>query len=291
MTAPILCTLFDRMYLAKGLALLASLERWHPFYQVFVLVLDEDTETAVRHRQDTHVTVVPFRMLDSRELRVALADRDPGEQCWTLTPQLLRVLLAGFALPHLTYVDADSFLFGPLTSVYREIGNADLAIVPHRFPPKLAWRAQSNGIYNVNFVYVRNSDAGLTAVDEWAEQCLRWCYRRSERMTDGTLRFGDQGYLDDWAETRGAHVMQHLGLNLAPWSQMQYRYCFEQRLYVIAEPEPPKVERIDPLVLYHFHGHTRTSHGYDRGGYALHPDVLQHIYTPYEFELAQFEPI
>src|SRR5688572_13312623 len=47
--APInLCTYFDQRYLAKGLALLQSIERHVPDYRACVLALDQSTLTTLR---------------------------------------------------------------------------------------------------------------------------------------------------------------------------------------------------------------------------------------------------
>lgn len=285
---PVLATLFNRSYLNKGLALIESLHWYHPAFELYVLALDDVVEQAVMPEYgQQQVIVVPYKRLETLELRNQLARRNAAERCWSLTPYWTAFVLDGFDIGHITYVDADTFLFAPLDPFYRELRDASIGIVPHRFPPALAWRAQHNGRYNVNFVYFRRDPTGVAALRLWAEQCLDWCSARSEYAADGTLRFGDQAYLDPWVERYGAHELQHKGINLAPWNQEQYRYVFEQQLYVIeedsAEAGAERVRRIDPLVAYHFH--EWQSNG-QRTGYRLAPDVLRHIYLPYEHEQA-----
>lgn len=288
----ILCTLFDRTYLTKGMALLHSLQLHHPDFLMFVLALDTETDEAVRRLGEKRIVSLELSEMLTPVLQRALRDRNAAERAWTLTPHWMDWLLRNKDLrefiPHLAYVDADTFLFSSLDQLYQEVGSASIAIIPHRFPEHLLWREQHNGYYNVNFVYVRNNDRGRDCVRLWALQCAAWCYQRTERSADGSLLFGDQGYLDDWAGKYGAHVVRHIGANLAPWNQEQYDYCWDSRLYVIAKRLLPghgaiAIERINPLLFYHFHGLQQTGEQPDYGGYknVLRPEVLQYVYAPY----------
>lgn len=297
---PILCSLWDSMYLLKGLALIESVRRHQPDFQLFVLALDEETLAAVRGLKDPRIACVERATVVSPGMEQILQNRNAAERAWTLTPFWMQYLLHSLPLkshvPHLAYVDADSFLFGALDPIYQEIGESSVAIVPHRFPPALAWRADHNGKFNVNFVYVRADEVGRMCVRKWAESCASWCYQRTEREPDGSLLFGDQGYLDDWEHLYKAHAVQHTGANLAPWSQQQYDYCFDGQLYIIEKREIPKhgpvgVKSIRPLLFYHFHGMEWRNGKMNYGGYAkiLKKEVLEHIYGPYNNQLATLE--
>ena len=168
----------------------------------------------------------------------------------------------------IAYIDADCFLFADLAPLYDEVGDAPVAIIPHRWTPKHADRLRSAGIYNVSWVYFNRS--GLQCLIDWRADCLEWCYW--EVKPDG--RFADQGYLNDWPQRYGAHVVQHLGANLAPWNQEQYTYEVNGTGLMISDGK-----RTDPLLFYHFHGYQNAQM---RTGYTLHPAVMEHIYKPYE---------
>lgn len=305
---PILATLFDGNYLLKGLALIRSLQTHHAEFRLFVLALDDATQTSVNALGDERVVTVPLAMVETDDLRRVKKDRNTGEYAWTLTPFWTRMVLDSFAVPHVAYMDADSFLHAPLDVLYREVqsAGASIAIIPHRFPPRLQWRAKENGVYNVNWVYFKNDAIGIRALDDWSLQCLEWCYQRTEHARDGSLRFGDQGYLDDWQAKYGAYEVKHLGANLAPWSQEQYRYCYDNALYIIkhrslSEPgvragvtEGTPIERIDRLLFYHFHEHgmsnfTGKRDTLKRGGYTLRDEVIKYCYEPYEFALVDIQ--
>ena len=196
-----------------------------------------------------------------------------------MTAYWTRLVLDAFHLPHVAYMDADSFLFNPLDPLYREVNHAEIAIIPHRFPPRLKWREQSNGIYNVNWVYFASTKLARQVLDDWCIACLDWCYRKSEGE-----KFGDQAYLNHWPRTYGAHVVKHLGANLAPWSQEQYRYSFENQLYIIQEHDGGT--QIEPLLFYHFHEWQSPT---KRTGYPLKQEIIEHVYHPYESVIARIQ--
>lgn len=280
---PILCTLFDSAYLAQGMALLRSVAEWHEDFAMYVLALDERAFACTRARADARVRTMRVVDLENELLRRLKAERSRAEYCWTLTPFLMGTLLNDFNLPHLAYLDADCFLFHPLDALYNEVDRAEIAIVPHRFPQRLQWRAAENGTYNVSWVYLRNGERAQRCAAEWSQQCADWCAQRTEHDAQGRLRFGDQGYLDEWVPKYGAHVVQHLGANLAPWNQEQYSYR-DVHTFQVSDGK-----RTDDLLFYHFHGHRfeSSTQSFQRGGYRIVPHVLHHVYRPYEATLLE----
>lgn len=290
----ILATLFDGLYAQRGLAMIQSL-REHSHFRLFVLALDEQAEQATAKLDDPRIVVTPLRQTVTRDVLDILEQRSKAEQAWTLASYWTNFVMESFEPPHLTYVDADTFFFAPLDGFYQEVGFADVSIVPHRFPEELKDREHKNGIFNVNFVYFKNSPQGRGVLSEWTRQCLEWCYARTERDAEGHLLFGDQGYLDAWPDFPDmyVHVLMNNGVNLAPWNQMRYRYTMEENVYVI-EPRPRSdetgseyaVERIDRLIAYHFHGWRGQQW---RSGYALRKNVIDLIYRKYERAMEKIE--
>lgn len=296
---PILATLFDKAYLLKGLALIRSLQQHQADFRLFVLALDDASYSAVCALNDRRVIATTFysELFSDTALGAALAGRTKAEACYTLTPLWTRAVMQSFQLSHITYLDADSFLFGAFDPFYAEIGDASVGIVPHRFPERMKWREKENGIFNVNGVYFRNDATGCRALDAWAAQCLAWCFNRTERAGDGSLLFGDQGYLDAFPERYGAHVVNNIGINLAPWNQEQYEYAFDNgNLYVI-QKDGARVTQIEKVRLYHFHELSMNLDGspttawqrptFRRGNHPLCEPVIEHLYKPYEKVLTE----
>jgi hypothetical protein len=240
------CTYFDRHYLARGLALHASLTRHCPAFTLWVLCMDRITYDILSRLRRPGLEPIAIEELEAydRPLAAVKTDRRPVEYYFTCTPALPVFLFetrAGIDL--LTYIDADLFFFESPQPIFDEIGAASVAIIEHRFPAHLR-DFERYGIYNVGWVSFRRDEAGQECVRWWRERCIEWCYDRYEDS-----RFADQKYLDDWPRRfRNVVSLQHLGANVAPWNVMQYRVeSVKGRVFIDGTP----------LIFYHFHGFRR----------------------------------
>jgi len=258
-----LCSLWDSVYHSQGMALIASLARHVPSWALYVLALDKPTYQRLEQANPPNVFVVPLDYIETPDLWYAYATRTWIEYIWTLGSVFTRYCRDAFDIDRLAYIDADCYLFGDLAQLYAEVGDAPVAITPHRWTPSHADRLRGAGVYNVGWVYF--GEGGRQCLDDWATDCVDWCFHSVER--DG--RFADQGYLNDWPQQYNAHVVKHLGVNLAPWNQEQYTYRVAGGQFIVADGK-----RADPLLMYHFHGGIDT-------GYALHPSVRKHVYAEY----------
>lgn len=239
------CTYFDQRYLAQGLALFRSLTERCRAFRLWALCLDEASyETLVRLG---HPNLHPIRLEDfesaNPELLAVKHTRSLVEYYFTCTPFLPEYVLDRHPeVDVITYLDADLFFFADPALIFQEIGDASVAITPHRYFRRLRdWNwPEKYGVYNVGWITFRRDDNGRRCLRWWQARCLEWCH---DRVEDG--RYGDQKYLDDWP-TRfpGVAVVRQKGVNVAPWNYLNYQIRRRGgRLWVDA----------DPLVFYHFH--------------------------------------
>jgi hypothetical protein len=267
------CTLFDRNYLFRGLALYRSLERSASDFTLVILCMDEITHDTLARLRLPAARLVRLSEFEDPELLTAKASRSTIEYYWTCTPSLPLFVLNRVPEADLaTYLDADLYFYADPEPLFDEMADASTMIHEHRFPPHRAQQAKDNGIYNVAWVTFRRDEDGLACVRRWREQCNEWCYYRHEES-----RMGDQKYLDTWTrDFAGVHVLRHKGGGLAPWNIEQYR--IEQRadgrVYVDD----------DGLVFYHFHGLRLFSDGtvqLTNATYPLREEDVRLIYDPY----------
>jgi hypothetical protein len=235
------CTLFDSGYLLKGIAMLQSLKQHCPDAHVYVLCMDEAAKKIIEELALPDVICISLTAIEDDELRAVKKDRGVAEYCWTLSPCLpWHVLEKNPAIDFITYLDADLLFYSAVQPLFDEIGDASIAIIEHRFTPRLQDRAV-NGRFCVEWVSFRRDQQGMACLARWREQCIEWCYYRLE---DGKM--GDQKYLDEWPERYSScHILQHPGAGIAPWNYAQYSFGSNKDGFITVQGAP--------LIFYHFH--------------------------------------
>lgn len=270
------CTLADSGYRAKLLALHASMLKHIGGFHLYILCLDNSLLGLLTSLALENVTLVSMEDFLDPALAARQEDRSRVAWIWTMTPSLPLYLLRRFPdLREIAYADADLLFFSSPEPMFEEIGGADSMVIPHRFPP--GREKLENGTYNVSLVWWRRTDKTMEQLQGWRFQCLDWCHEWV--APDG--KFADQGYLNDWPEKWGSHVLGHLGCNLAPWNMGQYGYrMLGNEIYV----------EMDRLIFFHFHEfkvQNEWAHDFHRGDYPRPAFVEKHIYAAYEAALKE----
>ncbi len=271
----VFCTYFDHHYLARGLALHHSLQKYYPDFELWVLCLsDECHETLVRLMLPG-IKLLTLAELEAFEPRMLTArqNRSLVEFFFTCSPVLPSLVLElAPAAQEVTYLDGDLLLFGPLDEVWEEIGDSSIAITPHRFPPEKRDSVRY-GIFNVGWLTFRRDANARACLEWWRDRCLEWCYDRLKGE-----RFADQKYLDVWPEKfSGVKIIQHPGVNLAPWNLNAYQLEWRDGRVVVAGR---------PLLVFHFHGLKQVAPAYFDPRWwnydvKASPVLVGKIYQPY----------
>jgi len=277
------CTLFDRNYLSRGLALHGSLVRHCSDFRLFILCLDSPTFNALSALALPHVELIPIKTLEDwdRELQAARSNRNAPEFYFTCKPVLLRYVLANFdGVDRITYLDSDLYFFSDPAAADQEVADSAVVLTPHRFPSRLAYMKRS-GEFNAGWVGVSSSAEGHRFLEWWRARCIEWC-----RIVFEETRFGDQKYLDQVPGLfRNVVSISHPGVNAAPWNI--------DGLRIDASGTRVDIEG-RPLIAFHFHGMKRVVlRLYDSGLYTygakLTSAVRNGIYRPYLQELSRHE--
>jgi hypothetical protein len=241
MTTRNFCTLFDSNYLLKGVAMLRSLFKYCPGAQVHLLCMDEQTREIITALNFPSVTCISLAEIEDAALLEAKKDRSVAEYCWTLSPVLPSYVMAtNPGISMLTYVDADLLFYSPIQPLFDEIGDASIAIIEHRFTPRLQ-HLEVNGRFCVEWVSIRRDVEGMACLGRWRRQCIDWCFYRLEDK-----RMGDQKYLDEWPTLYPSLcILQHKGAGIAPWNYSQYHFAKNEVNLITVDGAL--------LVFYHFH--------------------------------------
>lgn len=246
------CTLFDTNYLTQGLALYESIDTHHKNYRLHILAFCGKSFAVLKRLNLPNVVLYSVAEVETFALRSMRARLSNFEYACALKPNfMLRTL---HDAEYVVYVDADSYFFntgwhviGPLRD-----SNAPVAITPHRFAPANK-RFIANGIFNAGAIYAAR--AGIPCLEDWDRRCV----------TDRKGRMTDQRLLNDWPKQWGAHIIEHEGFNLAPWSQEQYTYDVRRGVLYVDNQF---------LILYHFHQGLKPAYG-------LTSFVKTYLYEPY----------
>lgn len=237
------CTLFDAYFLARAVVLARSLAQvcGPDGFRLRAFCMDRESEELMRALELPGVTVISIDALEThdRGLAAVRSERSRIEYCWTATSAAcLYCLETERELEMITYVDADHMMFSDPAPIFDEIGDASIALTPHKFAPDLMHHQEVAGPYNVGLVAFRNDNYGLEALRYWRERCLEWCFDRLEPD-----RFGDQRYLDDFPERfQGVHVIDNPG-GIAPWNARRYR--------LESTSDGPTVDGL-PVIYHHY---------------------------------------
>ena len=135
MTPRAYVTYFDGRYVARAVAMLKSLHRHDPAAEVFALCFDDLAARLVRALGDNAVTVVSPQAVRAFEPRIAACqDRERAAFYATHKPILpLYVFDQRPDLGSITHIDADMRFFANPSPLFEEVGDASVAVSPHRY--------------------------------------------------------------------------------------------------------------------------------------------------------------
>jgi hypothetical protein len=278
MTNNYFCTLFNINYLVKGVAMVQSLQRHCHNSFVFILCMDDETFHVIEKFNIPNIKCLQLSEIEDDQILNAKKDRTIAEYCWTLSPCLPFFILENFPeVDFITYLDADVYFYSDLSPILDEIKKSSIAIIEHRFEPRLQDRI-ANGRFCVEWVSFRRDLQGMDCLRTWRDQCIEWCYYRVE-----SGRMGDQKYLDPWPQIYNqCHVIENIGAGVAPWNYSQYKFSVAPTGVILVE--------FSPLIFYHFHQfQIKSINTFDRinSFYQDFCPVPEMVYLNYERSLSQ----
>lgn len=266
------CCIVDQVYLPQFAVFHSSLEEHCKPYHLFVLAMDQKTQETLEFANLQSVTVCALKDVEDADSIQARGDgRKWVEYIWTLKPTLVLHLLKTYpGLPSMAYSDVDVAFHSHPAPVFEEIGDAPLAVVPHRFSPDHR-HLITYGEFNGGFVYFQNSPDGLDALNNWRNLCNEWC--REIYDSKKPWRFTDQLYLSALVEEFRGHIIQNIGFWVAPWNQKQYGYKIKDDGTTLVNGKR--------LIAFHYHHHEIGDGTGNFRGYPLHPIVEKRICQAY----------
>ena len=251
----ILCTLYNSLYLDKGLVLYDSLCKCAKDFKLYVLCMDEKCyEILTDLHQEYHI---PVKLSDIEAgddaLLEAKSNRSMGEYCWTCSSSFIRYVLKHYREESCTYIDADMYFYHEpqvLIDGMLDAGKS-VMVVPHRFPDHNKELANKVGIYCVEFNTFLNTPESLEVLEYWRERCLECC----SNIGDG-IHWGDQKYLEELVEKFNCvYECENFGAGVAPWNIELYAKNNGNNLAILYKP----ADLIIQLIFFHYQSITYIS--------------------------------
>lgn len=249
-TTMVFCTLFDKNYLDKGLALYYSMNKHMKSYRLYIFAFDKITYDILEQMDLENVVVIFINDIDDDELWNVKSERTEGEFCWTCTPVIIKHVLTRFGEKWCTYLDADCYFFSSPAKELKKLidSGKSVGIVEHRFKEDggYARYIKRNGKYCVQFNTFLNNKQGMEVLNEWRKNCIKWCHARYENGL-----FGDQLYLNSWCNDYNCiYEVKNHGIGMAPWNINNYSLKAKGKSLIF---ENDVTKENFKLIYYHFH--------------------------------------
>lgn len=284
------CTLFDKNYLDKGLVLIDSFRKYNTDSTIYILAMDEMCCDILQKLDLPGVIPVSLSDFETEELLNAKRTRSRGEYCWTCGANFIYYVIKQFDEEYCTYIDADMRFYDDPDQLVDEMVQAgkSVQIVEHRFRNGFAGRVQKelSGRYCVEFNTFKNDSKGMKVLDVWRKQTIERC-----ETSDQKGHFGDQMYLEDWAEEYDCvHVLQNPGAGLAPWNINRYRLlkANDREIWMNYDACDEPVR----MVFFHYHdlkyiARDRVNIGVHKRYWKLNMELVYRLYREYIKELSE----
>lgn len=274
----VLCTLYNSLYLDKGLVLYDSLCECAKDFKLYVLCMDDKCyEVLTDLKQEHHI---PVRLADfeagDEELLAAKANRPMGEYCWTCSSSFIRYVLKHYNEDSCTYIDADMYFYSDPQVLVDEMVNAgkSVMVVPHWLDKFNKYLEAKAGKYCVEFNTFLNQEDSIAVLEYWRNRCLDCC----SNLGDG-IHWGDQKYLEELVEKYDCVcITTNHGAGMAPWNISDYTPLTSYNRFEYL-PE----DTIYEGVFYHFQSVTYINDAIVECGVGqeVPESLVQLLYIPY----------
>lgn len=235
------CTVTDKNYAYKWLALCNSIDDQMPGSKIWVLCLDKESEMLIKKLKRKNIQTVSISDLKDKALEKLRSERTKQEFAWTCKPAIMHYLLEEKKIKEMVFVDADLFFYSSVQPIFEKYKNASILITSHKFSKKKEYIADIVGYYNSGFIIFRNNQTSRACAKKYKELCIDWCHNYHSNG-----RHGDQSYLKTWPEEyEGVEEITEKGINLGTWNLERYRISRKNKNFFIDD---------EPLICYHFHG-------------------------------------
>lgn len=277
-------TIVAKNYIGLGEILGKTLKQYNSEIDFYIIVADEFDK----------IVNLPANVLIARNILKYTNEewRDMSfkynltEFCTAIKPATFEYLLSK-GYESVIYFDPDIYLFSPIDKILSLLKKYDFVITPHICGihkkyngDQPEWNINVNGIFNLGFCGVKNSNTANAIILWWKERLKDQCF--CERTLG---QFTDQKWMDwlpAFLNNDKIYVLRDLGMDLAPWNffERKINKGNDGNFYVSFREEDSGENRKDPLVFVHYSGfnYNKLKQGiveHKRLSFADYPDLKE----------------
>jgi hypothetical protein len=206
-------TICTKSYIGLAETLGASLRDNGVNAEFTIVVVDHDVAD-VRSNFGSIVQAKKFCNFDAMEWTEQTFKYDLVEFCTSLKARcFLRLLDIGYE--DLVYLDPDILVFDDMEQIFSQLETHEVVVTPHRLDIDHDIPSRG-GLFNLGFLAIRGSSQTRCMLDWWNERLINYSISDAARGF-----FTDQKWMDNLPLIIPTHqlaVMNHPGMNLAPWN-------------------------------------------------------------------------
>lgn len=253
-------TIVAKNYIGLATILGKSITRFHDDIDFYIFVADELSST--NNVEPNVIEVRQLGLYSKKEWTDMAFKYDLTEFCTSVKPACFEYVFSqGYQKGY--YFDPDIYAFSPITELIEALDNHEMVLTPQigfvhvtyagEHPE---WAMNVNGIFNLGFCGIRNSEKGRTIVAWWKQRL------KDNAFADRAVgNFTDQKWMDWMPAFLGEklYVSHSLGTNMAPWNYFEREIIKKEdgHLYV-KDRIGDDATRCDRLVFIHFAGYDYT---------------------------------
>jgi len=282
----IIFTICSNNYLAQAKALGDSIKKTNPDYTFFIGLVDLLSEEINYQEEIGHPIILTHEIgipdFDSLWRKYNIIELNT-----CVKPFYFEYFTKKYSeLTHLMYFDPDTFLFGNLSAVEKELMDGkEIILTPHILTPipidnKMPSEQTflNYGTYNLGFIGVKNPNNNLPFFKWWGERTYNIGY---DKVSEGL--FVDQLWMNlTPIFFKNCVVSRNPGLNMGPWN-LHERYLSKDEFSNLI------INKNEELIFYHFSNYKYSSPDvlasyYDRFSFSTRTDLIE-LYSDYRKKL------
>jgi len=244
------CTLFDKNYLYKGIALYHSLKETCDDFTLFILCGDRITYDLLDKMNLNNVKLITLQELEKEDADLLFIKntRTHAEYLWTCKASLILFLFRKNPyLKAMTYLDSDLYFFNEPQPLFHELNDDFVLIIKSDVSVEYK-RLLSQAQYNTQFIIFKNHPESIKVLEWWREKLIERCYGRPRSILswkNQNMQGADQIHLINWVnQFKGIHVLQNQKQCLLPLNVNKYNISYKNNNIYADKTK---------IIFYHFH--------------------------------------